>query len=154
MPAKPRAIIPSSKQDDKSLEESLRYLLKNLFRMSDFRDLQLDIIKRAISLRPVVGLLPTGAGKSLCYQLASFTQPGITLVVDPLVSLMEDQQNSLEAMGIHRCINIRFGKRSNEIEDRMQKDDDCHSLRIGYPIFLFVAPERLQMKSFKELLTD
>jgi ATP-dependent DNA helicase RecQ len=152
LPAMPREIIPSSEQHDKSLEGSLRYLLKNLFRMSDFRDLQLDIIKRAVSLRPVVGLLPTGAGKSLCYQLASFTQPGITLIVDPLVSLMEDQQNSLEAMGIHRCINIRFGKKSNEIEDRIQKDDDCRSLRIGYPIFLFVAPERLQMKSFKDCL--
>ena len=152
LPAKPKEIIPASTQQERSLEISLRYLLKNLFRMTDFRSLQLDIIKRAISLRPVVGLLPTGAGKSLCYQLASFTQPGITLIVDPLVSLMEDQQNSLEAMGIHRCINIRFGKKSNEIEDRMQKDDDCRSLRIGYPIFLFVAPERLQMKSFKDCL--
>jgi len=152
LPAKPRAIVSSSEQDDRSLDISLQYLLKNLFRMSDFRDLQLDIIKRAISLRPVVGLLPTGAGKSLCYQLASFAQPGITLVVDPLVSLMEDQQNGLEAMGIHRCINIRFGKKSNEIEDRMQNGDDCRSLRIGNPIFLFVAPERLQMKSFKECL--
>ncbi len=152
LPAKPSRINPSTKQDEKSLEVSLHYLLMNLFRMSDFRDLQLDIIKRAMSLRPVVGLLPTGAGKSLCYQLASFTQPGITLVVDPLVSLMEDQQNSLEAMGIDRCINIRFGKRSNEIEDRMLKDNECYSLRIGYPIFLFVAPERLQMKSFKDCL--
>jgi RecQ family ATP-dependent DNA helicase len=152
LPAKPRAIISSSKQDDKSLEGSLRYLLKNLFRLSNFRDLQLDIIKRAISLRPVVGLLPTGAGKSLCYQLASFTQPGITLVVDPLVSLMEDQQNSIEAMGIHRCINIRFGKKPSEIEDRMRKEYDCYSLRNGYPIFLFVAPERLQMKSFMDCL--
>lgn len=152
LPAKPKAIIPTTTQENRLLEISLRYLLKNLFRMSDFRDLQLDIIKRAISLRPVVGLLPTGAGKSLCYQLTSFTQPGITLIVDPLVSLMEDQQDSLEAMGIHRCINIRFGKISNEIEDRVQKDVDCRSLRIGYPIFLFVSPERLQMKSFKDCL--
>lgn len=152
LPAKPKAIISSSKEDDESLEDILRYLLRNLFRLNEFRDLQLDIIKRAISLRPVVGLLPTGAGKSLCYQLASFTQPGITLVVDPLVSLMEDQQNNLETMGIHRCISIRYGKKPNEIDDRMRKDDNCHSLRAGYPIFLFVAPERLQMRSFKDCL--
>jgi len=139
--------------DIETIESNLKYLLQNVFRLLDFRDLQIDIIKQAISLRPVVGLLPTGAGKSLCYQLASFTQPGITMVVDPLVSLMVDQQQSLEAKGIHRCIHIRFGKGSNEIENLQLREKDCRTLQIGYPIFVFVAPERLQMKSFKKCLS-
>ena len=68
----------------------LRYFLKLIFRKEDFRPGQLPILNRALGLKSVIGLLPTGGGKSLTYQLAAMLQPGVTLVVDPLKGLMKD----------------------------------------------------------------
>ena len=149
---KPKPVEIHTPDRKEAVDKSLRYLLQNVFRLFEFRPRQLDIIKRAIALQPVVGLLPTGAGKSLCYQLATFIQPGFSLVVDPLVSLMEDQQLNLEAMGIHRCIQIRYGKSSNAINEQVLRIKDDNLMQKGYPIFVFVAPERLQIKSFTDKL--
>lgn len=154
LPATPRPVRIGSKDRRKLIDKSLQFLLKNIFRLAEFRAFQLDIVYRAIGLQPVVGLLPTGAGKSLCYQLAAFTQPGISLVVDPLVSLMQDQYQNLAAIGIHRSIQTRFGKSSDAVMDRVIRDWDHHMIKINFPIFIFIAPERLQMKNFKESLNS
>jgi hypothetical protein len=93
--SQPRRVEVGARQQ--ALQAGLEYVLQNVFRKRAFRPGQSEIIERALALEPVVGLLPTGAGKSLCYQLASMIQPGATLVVDPLRSLMLDQQEHLDA---------------------------------------------------------
>jgi len=152
LPATPRPIEAQSQEQKELIKECLQYLLENIFHLVEFRPFQLDIINRAIGLQPVVGLLPTGAGKSLCYQLASFTQPGISLVIDPLVSLMQDQYQNLSVVGIHRSIQIKFGKRSDASLDRVVKNSDHNLIKSNFPVFIFIAPERLQMKDFRESL--
>ncbi len=73
----------------------LNYFLKNLFRKERFRDGQIPILNRALLYKSVIGLLPTGGGKSLTYQLATLLQPGVSLVVNPIKSLMVDQYDNL-----------------------------------------------------------
>ena len=76
---------PSGKYiENETIVSRLRYFLRLIFRKEDFRPGQLPILNRALGLKSVIGLLPTGGGKSLTYQLAAMLQPGVTLVVDPL----------------------------------------------------------------------
>src|SRR5438874_13467517 len=75
-------------------------LLKQYFGFTSFRPLQEQIIRDSLAGRDVFALLPTGGGKSLCFQLPALTRPGLTLVVSPLISLMKDQVDALQASGI------------------------------------------------------
>ena len=90
--------------DIKANVQSLRYFLRLLFRKIDFRPGQTPILSRAIQNKSVIGLLPTGGGKSLTYQIAAMLQPGVTLVIDPLRSLMKDQYDGLLKTGVD-CIS-------------------------------------------------
>ncbi|MBE3133555.1 MAG: DEAD/DEAH box helicase, partial [Acidobacteria bacterium] len=146
--AGPRAVAPAVEDRTDERGPGLRYLLQNVFRKVEFRPGQVEIIERALALRPVVGLLPTAAGKSLCYQLATFAQPGVTLVVAPLAALMQDQQDNLRAFGIHRTTAIPNAM-------LMREDGDGPPVRqtdieAGEHLFVFVAPERLQMPDFRD----
>src|SRR5690606_30457878 len=80
---------------DEMKEKVLEFFLQSIFRKKKFRVGQLPIINKALQGRSVIGLLPTGGGKSLTYQLSGFLQPGITLAVDPIRSLMKDQVDGL-----------------------------------------------------------
>src|SRR6266850_8596089 len=75
-------------------------LLKQSFGFDSFRPLQEDIIRDALAGRDVLALLPTGGGKSLCFQLPALVQPGLTVVISPLISLMKDQVDALTASGV------------------------------------------------------
>lgn len=77
-------------------ENYINFFIQNIFRKVSFREGQLPIISRALQQKPVIGLLPTGGGKSLAFQLPVFLQPGLCLVVDPIKSLMEDQVRVLK----------------------------------------------------------
>ena len=143
-PARPRSVGSATTER----VEAIHHFLQNVFRKVEFRPGQLEIIQRALTLQPVIGLLPTGAGKSLCYQLASFLQPGFTLVVDPLRSLMLDQEQSLHEIGIHRCAAIMSGMADTPTEDRHLRKEAYRSVEWGHQIFVFIAPERLQMPDF------
>lgn len=128
--------------------EHLNYFLNLLFRKKSFRPGQLPILTRALQNKGVIGLLPTGGGKSLTYQLAAMLQPGITVVIDPLKSLMEDQYDGLIAAGIDACtfINSELGP-----EIRAQHEDMMESSQV---IFAFMSPERLCIYEFRERLQN
>jgi ATP-dependent DNA helicase RecQ len=127
----------------------LKKLLQDIFRKTDFRAGQLPILNRVMQLKSVVGLLPTGGGKSLTYQLAAMLQPGTTIVVDPIRSLMIDQYNGLNAIGIDKCEFI------NSTLTTAQRNFNQHNLLAkGQLQFLFVSPERFVISDFRKALDN
>ncbi len=133
--------IGDSEQIDK-----LVYFLNLLFRKVKFREGQLPILTRAMHNKPVIGLLPTGCGKSLTYQLAAMLQPGVTIVIDPLVSLMEDQYNGLRNNGIDSCTLINAN-----VSDKNSREEMMERSKVQ---FLFLSPERLCVRSFRNRLRN
>ncbi len=125
---------------------NLQYYLQLLFRKQDFRPGQLPILSRALQNKSVIGLLPTGGGKSLTYQLAAMLQPGVTIVVDPLRSLMKDQYDGLISNGIDTCAFINSTIDAKEKEERAMKMENSELQ------FVFLSPERLCIYSFRERL--
>lgn len=125
---------------------ALVYFLRNLFLKEEFRPGQIAVIKRALERKDAIALLPTGAGKSLTYQLPSLLQPGMTLVVDPLKSLMRDQDKSLKSFGIDRSVFINSSLRPPRIDAAMGE------VAAGKFQFVFVSPERLQIRKFRNML--
>ena len=128
--------------------KNLRYFLQNVFRKDDFRPGQLPILNRALRNESVIGLLPTGGGKSLTYQLAGMMQPGIVLVVDPLQSLMKDQVDGLKRNGITACayINSSMGREEQLKAQELSVSGNCK--------FIFVSPERLSMPGYRNSLLE
>ncbi|MBR2107592.1 MAG: DEAD/DEAH box helicase, partial [Treponema sp.] len=78
----------------------MKKLLKQYYGYSDFRPGQKEIIDSVLAGKDTLAIMPTGGGKSLCYQIPSLMFPGLTVVVSPLIALMEDQVQSLDAVGI------------------------------------------------------
>jgi ATP-dependent DNA helicase RecQ len=127
-------------------ETHINFFIQNIFRKVGFREGQLPIISRALQQKPVIGLLPTGGGKSLTFQLPTFLQPGLCLVVDPIKSLMEDQVRVLRQNWIDCCefINSNLTR-----EERVKKLTD---FRYGETMFLFISPERFVMQDFRNII--
>ena len=115
--------------------------LKRYFGFDAFRPLQEAIVGDVLAGRDVFALLPTGGGKSLCYQLPALLTPGLTVVISPLIALMKDQVDALTTAGIPAT----FLNSSLEYEDVRERID---GLRSGAYRLLYVAPERLAMPSF------
>ena len=141
-----------NKKDDGSyipieeLKEPINFFIQNIFRKKEFREGQLPIISRALQQKPVIGLLPTGGGKSLTFQLPVFLQSGLCLVVDPIKSLMEDQVRVLKQNWIDCCDFINSNLRR---EDKAKKLID---FRYGETMFLFISPERFVMQDFRSII--
>ena len=133
--------IPVSKY-----ERHINYFIQNIFRKTSFREGQLPIISRALQQKPVIGLLPTGGGKSLTFQLPTFLQPGLCLVVDPIKSLMEDQVRVLKLNWIDCCDFINSNLKR---EEKVKKLID---FRYGETMFLFISPERFVMQDFRNII--
>ena len=132
---------------EKPDEKDLEYFLQYLFRKPYFWEGQYDGITRALQGKDALLLLPTGAGKSLVYQLASLLLPGRTVVIDPIISLMEDQIDNLAMIGIGRCIAI-----THQIADPQEKSRAIQLFGQGEYLFAYVAPERFQTIEFRESL--
>ena len=133
------------------IEEStahLLYFLQLLFRKEEFRPGQLPILNRALRNKGVIGLLPTGGGKSLTYQLAAMLQPGITVIIDPLKSLMQDQYDGLLSNGIDVCTYI-----NSELSPEEKTEHEL-MMETSRVIFTFMSPERLCIYEFRERLQN
>lgn len=142
-------VIKDTRGNYQEIEEHatrLTYFLQLLFRKESFRPGQLPILDRALQNLPVIGLLPTGGGKSLTYQIPALMQPGIALIVDPLKSLMKDQYDGLLAVGIDSCTYINS---SLSAEEKKIREDQLESSQLQ---FIFLSPERLSILSFRKRL--
>lgn len=117
--------------------------LKQYFGFSSFRPLQEDIIRDSLAGKDVFALLPTGGGKSLCFQLPALVRPGLTVVISPLIALMKDQVDALVASGAPATF-LNSSLESGESTPRLR------GLHKGEFRLLYVAPERLMLSGFQE----
>ena len=124
-----------------SMTAELPSRLKQVFGYDEFRPLQREIMGSALEGRDTVAILPTGAGKSLCYQLPALVREGLTVVVSPLIALMKDQVDQLRAAGVAATF-LNSSLDLSSIRQRTQQ------LSAGQFKLLYVAPERLMMGDF------
>ena len=119
--------------------------MRGTFGLERFRPGQEDVIHSVVSKRDTIAIMPTGAGKSLCYQLPAMHLPGTTVVVSPLIALMKDQSDKLNELGIPaRVVNSTIAP--------AEVDEALHGARTGKLEFLFATPERLETPGFLEAL--
>ena len=116
--------------------QEARQILNNTFGYSEFRHNQAEIIAELLAGRDVMTLMPTGGGKSLCYQIPALLRPGVGVVISPLIALMQDQVDALTQLGIRAAfLNSSLdGQAQQAIEQRLQQ---------GQLDLLYIAPERL-----------
>ena len=124
-----------------------KLVLKTVFGYDEFRPLQKDIIANVLKGHDTLAVMPTGGGKSLCYQLPALILEGITVVVSPLISLMQDQVSSLETSGIHSA----FLNSSLSWEDYCKATDE---IKAGKVKIVYVSPEGLATNRIRELLAS
>jgi ATP-dependent DNA helicase RecQ len=120
--------------------------LKTHFGFDAFRPLQEEIITAVLALQDTLVLMPTGGGKSLCYQLPALVFEGITLVVSPLIALMKDQVDALNGNGIA----AEFFNSSQNTKDQQSVEE---AVLAGKVKILYVAPERLALPGFRQFLS-
>ena len=120
-------------------------ILKQFWGYTHFRPPQDEIIQTVIEKRDVLAILPTGGGKSICFQVPALMQEGVCLVITPLIALMQDQVKQLKQRGI-AAVAVHAGMHPREIDITL---DNCV---YGKQKFLYVSPERLQTDLFKERL--
>jgi ATP-dependent DNA helicase RecQ len=125
----------------KSAAPELLPLLKQYFGFTSFRPLQEEIIRDSLADRDTFALLPTGGGKSLCFQLPALARDGLTVVVSPLIALMKDQVDALQASGIAATF-LNSSLNADESRKRLR------GLHNGEYRLLYVAPERLMLSGF------
>lgn len=120
---------------------NLDLLLTDHFGWDGFRPLQREIIECVLQGESTLAVLPTGGGKSLCYQLPALVLPGITLVISPLISLMKDQVDALTARGISAVA-------VNSLDTPSEMQQKLADIRAGRARLVYVAPERLKNEEF------
>lgn len=125
--------------------EKAKEILKKYYGYSEFRVGQEKSIVNILNRRDTFAIMPTGAGKSICYQIPSLILEGLTLVISPLISLMKDQVDSLNSIGIKAAF-INSTLSAAEVEDRILK------AQYGQYDLLYVAPERLESEVFCQTL--
>lgn len=121
--------------------------LKHTFGYETFRPLQREIIEASLDGKDVFALLPTGGGKSLCFQLPALVRAGLTVVVSPLIALMKDQVDQLQAAGV-AATYLNSTLTAAESRERLR------GLHNGEWKLLYVAPERLMLDNWKDNLTS
>ena len=114
----------------------IHQLLKTHFGYDSFRPNQLEIIQHVLSGRDTLAIMPTGGGKSLCYQLPALAQQGVAIVISPLIALMKDQVDALKGNGVSAAFY-------NSSQDQQTQQDILESLMAGTLKLLYVAPESI-----------
>lgn len=127
--------------------QTLNQLLKEKFGYDEFRIGQKEIIQKVLNQENVLGIMPTGGGKSICYQLPALMNDQLTLVISPLISLMKDQVDALNEMGISAAF-INSSLSNEEIDERFRQAKN------GQLQLLYIAPERFENFYFQRLLTQ
>ncbi len=138
------AVETAPRREPVALDRLLE-LLQSVFRLSAFRPHQEQVCRTVTEGHDVLLVMPTGAGKSLCFQLPGIARAGTTLVVSPLIALMEDQVAKLCELGL-RAERIHSGR------DRAASRQACVDYLSGQLDYLFIAPERLRVPGFPEML--
>ncbi|MDT0646436.1 RecQ family ATP-dependent DNA helicase [Zunongwangia sp. F260] len=123
--------------------QEAQHILQKFWGHSEFRPQQWPIISALLSKEDVVALLPTGGGKSVCFQIPALMQEGICIVVSPLIALINDQVNALQAKNI-KAMALTGGMRYNDLDKNL---DNCI---YGNYKFLYLSPERLQQDLVQE----
>ncbi len=126
-------------------EGTLHEVLQKCFGFESFRPNQEAVCEALVAGNDVLLVMPTGSGKSLCYQLPGLMLGGTTLVISPLIALIEDQVAKLKALGL-------AAERIHSGRDRQASRDACQAYLAGQLQFLFIAPERLRVRGFPEML--
>ena len=119
-------------------------VLKKVYGHQAFRPGQQELVEGLLTGRDVLGVMPTGSGKSLCYQIPALLLPGTTLVISPLISLMKDQVTALKLRGITAAF---LNSSMNENDYR----ETAYQAAAGAYRILYVAPERLQSPGFQDM---
>ena len=128
------------------LEKALK-TLKQYYGYSSFREGQEKIINSILQGHDTVGIMPTGGGKSICFQIPALLFPGVTLVISPLISLMKDQVDTLKSLGTPATF-INSSLQQGEVEDRIR------GAGMGRYKIIYVAPERLESEHFRKILSS
>jgi len=128
--------------------DNLNFFLQSFFRKQSFREGQVEIISKALQKRNPIALLPTGAGKSLTYQIASLLQAGLIIVIDPIKSLMKDQNESLKNALIDATIYI------NSTLTAKKKEENIKRYSQGEFLFAFISPERFVIDNFRRQIAQ
>lgn len=121
--------------------EQAQTILKDTFGYDSFRKGQGEVVERLLQKQDTVGIMPTGGGKSLCYQIPALLFPGVTLVISPLISLMKDQVDALEEEGVAATF-INSSVSAEDVRIRLDQ-----AAKREYKI-IYIAPERLESASF------
>lgn len=127
----------------------LEFFLNNIFDKSKFREGQFPIISNALNRKDTIGLLPTGGGKSLCYQLPCLLQPSINFVVCPIKSLMYDQKENLEKQFLTNTAYI-----SGDQKKPGEKERILNQFGNGKFLFIWISPERFQILKFRQKIEE
>ena len=125
--------------------ETAQQILKQYFGYDTFRPGQAEIVRQILEGKDVMAVMPTGAGKSLCYQVPALMLPGVTLVISPLISLMKDQVDSLTDSGVP-CAYVNSALSESDYQQVMW------NAAVGQYKLLYIAPESLESESFLRLL--
>lgn len=138
---------PISPETYEEAKPALTTLFRNIFRKYEFRQHQGEAVFNTLQQNDSVVLLTTGAGKSIIYQLAGLLMPGITIVVDPIIALIEDQIEGLRDHGIDRATGIVSGLDKQKDLEQLQRQ-----IERGEYMFVLHSPERLQSPAFRSTL--
>lgn len=130
-----------------SLQQETRRHLRETFGLTDYRPGQKAAVQALLADRDVMCILPTGAGKSLCWQLPAVVHAGVTVVISPLIALMRDQVQHLAAIGVP-AVTL------DSLMSPAEKEQAMSAIRSGAVRIVFVSPERLQQGSFRHLCRE
>jgi ATP-dependent DNA helicase RecQ len=138
-------LVPVDVANKPPVTTSVDGILTETFRLAQFRPRQREVIDDVLAGHDVVCVMPTGAGKSLCYQLPAVALGGLTIVVSPLIALMADQVQQLRELSVPTLL-------LNSSQDSAKQRETLQRVRAGFEGILYVAPERFAAPSFRALL--